>query len=90
VRSHPGNQEGYVHGLGHGIGLDIHEAPRFTHLESNTTILQPGHVVTIEPGLYYPERGFGVRIEDAVAFNEAGELVWLTNYPYDLVIPMKG
>ncbi len=88
VRSHPGTQEGYVHSLGHGIGLDIHEAPSFSHLESNKTIIQPGHVITIEPGLYYPDRGFGVRIEDAVAFDETGKLIWLTDYPYDLVIPM--
>ncbi len=90
VRSHPGTQEGMVHSLGHGIGLDVHEDPRFTHLDSNKTVLKPGHVITIEPGLYYPERGFGVRIEDAVAFNEAGELTWLSNYPYDLVVPMRG
>lgn len=90
VCSHPGIQEGYVHSLGHGIGLDIHEGPHFRHSEGNTTRLQPGHVVTIEPGLYYPQRGFGVRIEDAVAFNEAGDLIWLTDYPYDLVVPMPG
>ncbi|MCB0142515.1 MAG: M24 family metallopeptidase, partial [Caldilineaceae bacterium] len=51
--------------------------------------LAPGHVITVEPGVYYPDRSFGVRIEDAVAINEAGELIWLTDYPYDLVIPMK-
>ncbi|MCB0117111.1 MAG: aminopeptidase P family protein, partial [Caldilineaceae bacterium] len=88
IRSHSGTQEGYVHSLGHGIGLEIHESPNMSHLESNKTVLKPGHVITIEPGLYYPERGYGVRIEDAVAFNEAGELIWLTDYPYDLVIPM--
>jgi len=88
VLNTPGTQEGYVHSLGHGIGLDIHEGPRLTHSPSYTTELQPGHVITVEPGLYYPERGFGVRIEDAVALNEAGELVWLTDYPYDLVIPV--
>jgi Xaa-Pro aminopeptidase len=87
--SHPGTHEGYVHSLGHGIGLDIHEEPRLSHAAGNDTILQPGHVFSVEPGLYYPERGFGVRIEDSVAFTEAGELVNLTNYPYDLVIPMK-
>ena len=94
ARSHPGTKEGYVHSLGHGIGLDVHEGPGFSHAAGNDAVVQPGHVVTIEPGLYYPDlpddKGFGVRIEDAVAFNEAGELVWLTNYPYDLVIPMKG
>jgi Xaa-Pro aminopeptidase len=90
LRSHPGTEEGYVHGLGHGIGLEIHEEPRFSHGQGENTVLLPGHVVTIEPGLYYPSRGFGVRVEDAVAYSEAGELIWLTDYPYDLVVPMKG
>ncbi len=90
VRSHPGTEEGYVHGLGHGIGLEIHEGPNFSHAAGEDKVLLPGHVVTIEPGLYYPSRGYGVRVEDAVAYNEAGELIWLTDYPYDLVIPMKG
>lgn len=90
ARSHPGTHEGYVHSLGHGIGLDVHEEPRLSHHAGNETLLQPGHVVSIEPGLYYPERGFGVRVEDSVAFTEAGELVNLTDYPYDLVIPMRG
>jgi len=88
ARSHPGTTEGYLHSLGHGIGLQIHEQPNFSHAEGNDTLLEPGHVATIEPGLYYPDRGFGVRVEDAVAFNEEGELFWLTNYPYDLVVPM--
>lgn len=87
--SSPGTQEGYVHSLGHGIGLNVHEEPRLSHAAGNSTLLQPGHVVSVEPGLYYPERGFGVRIEDSVAFTEAGELVNLTDYPYDLVVPMK-
>ncbi len=87
--SRPGTQEGYVHGLGHGVGLDIHEQPSLSHAAGNTTVLQPGHVVSVEPGLYYPERGFGVRIEDTVAFTEAGELVNLTSFPYDLVVPMS-
>jgi Xaa-Pro aminopeptidase len=88
MRSHPGTQEGYVHSLGHGIGLEIHESPNMSHLESNKAVLKPGYVITVEPGLYYPERGYGVRIEDSVAFTETGELIYLTDYPYDLVIPM--
>ncbi len=87
--SHPGTHVGYVHSLGHGIGLDIHEEPRLSTSAGNTGVAMPGHVFSVEPGLYYPERGFGVRIEDSVAFPEAGELINLTNYPYDLVIPMK-
>ncbi|GIV77166.1 Xaa-Pro peptidase family protein [Litorilinea aerophila] len=90
VRSQPGTREGYVHSLGHGIGLDIHEEPRLSHVVGNDTVFQPGHVFSVEPGLYYPERGFGVRIEDSVAFNQAGELEYLSNYPYDLVIPIPG
>ena len=87
--SHPGTHEGYVHSLGHGIGLDIHEEPRLSATAGNATTAAPGHVFSVEPGLYYPDRGFGVRIEDSVAFTEAGELINLTDYPYDLVIPMK-
>ncbi len=84
----PGLHEGYVHSLGHGVGLDVHEQPRLSHAAGNTTLLAPGHVVSIEPGLYYPDRGFGVRIEDTIAFSEAGEKINLTDFAYDLVIPV--
>jgi len=56
-----GRMEGFFHGTGHGLGLEIHEAPRMG--ASSTEMLRPGHVVTVEPGLYYPEIG-GVRLED--------------------------
>ena len=56
-----GRMEGFFHGTGHGLGLDIHEAPRLGATSAGK--LRPGHVVTVEPGLYYPEIG-GVRLED--------------------------
>lgn len=90
ARTHPGGHEGYVHSLGHGLGLDIHEAPSLGIAAGNTRRLQPGHVVSVEPGLYYPDQGYGVRVEDTVAFSEDGAPVTLTAYPYDLVVPMKG
>ncbi len=88
LRSHPGTHEGYVHSLGHGIGLDVHEGPNLSLRAGNDTVLQPGHVITVEPGLYYPDPGYGVRIEDAVALDAAGQLQYLSQYPYDLVVPM--
>lgn len=88
--SHEGTQEGYVHGLGHGVGLSVHEAPRLGGPPSNTQTLEPGMVVTVEPGLYYPERGIGVRIEDLVLVRADGTFENLTPAPYDLVIEPRG
>jgi len=73
--------EGYVHGLGHGVGLDIHELPRLGGGKTNTMKLGPGMVFTVEPGLYYPSRGLGVRIEDTVCFDSDGRLRILTEFP---------
>ena len=56
-----GRMEGFFHGTGHGLGLEIHEAPRMG--ATSTGKLKAGQVVTVEPGLYYPEIG-GVRLED--------------------------
>jgi Xaa-Pro aminopeptidase len=88
LRTHPGTQEGYVHSLGHGIGLNIHEAPSLSHLSSDT--LAPGHVITIEPGLYYPEQKMGCRIEDSWYIDADGGLTALTSFHKDLVIPIAG
>ncbi len=71
-----GRMQGYFHGTGHGVGLDIHEAPRISRTGSR---LQEGHVVTVEPGLYYPGLG-AVRIEDMVLVTRDG-CRNLTNFP---------
>ncbi|HLP75481.1 MAG TPA: M24 family metallopeptidase, partial [Candidatus Paceibacterota bacterium] len=64
-----GRMEGFFHGTGHGLGLEIHEAPRIG--TNSLGVLKPGHVVTVEPGLYYPELG-GVRLEDVAYVTERG------------------
>lgn len=70
---------GFIHSLGHGIGLDVHEPP---NLSDNDGVLRSGNVITIEPGLYYPTLG-GVRIEDVVLVRKKGCEV-LTSYPREL------
>jgi Xaa-Pro aminopeptidase len=72
--------EQFVHGTGHGVGLDIHEAPSVASTSSDT--LMPGHVVTVEPGIYLPGVA-GVRIEDTVVVTDAG-CDLLTFTPKDL------
>lgn len=71
-RSTPGTLEGYVHSLGHGVGLDVHERPSFSLSESNHDLVEVGDILTIEPGLYFPDRGIGVRIEDTFVIEENG------------------
>lgn len=91
IRQNPQTQEGYVHSLGHGLGLHLHEAPWFRGKEHATEkdVLTPGAVMTIEPGLYYPEKGMGVRLEDTVWVRPDGGMEILAEYPLDLVIPVK-
>jgi Xaa-Pro aminopeptidase len=88
VLSDPKVQIGYPHSLAHGLGLNVHEAPVFSFIESNRDTLEPGMVFTVEPGLYYPERGMGVRIEDTVAIRSDGSVETLVEYPKDLVLKM--
>lgn len=59
----------FGHSLGHGVGLDIHEAPRLSH--NNPVLLKPGMVITIEPAVYIPNK-FGIRIEDMILVTEKG------------------
>jgi len=65
-----GLEEFFTHGLGHGIGLQVHEWPRVSH--SSDADLPEGACVTIEPGVYVPERNYGVRIEDIVVLRPDG------------------
>ena len=75
-----------MHSIGHGLGLNLHEKPS-SRGEGN--LLKPGVVVTIEPGLYYPERQMGVRIEDTVYVHQNGEIEVLAEYPHDLILPLQ-
>lgn len=89
-KTNPGTIEGYTHSLGHGIGLDVHEAPGISNFSKDDVVFEAGSVITIEPGLYYPDKGWGVRLEDSAYIDEKGELHNLTDCPYDLVVPLNG
>ncbi len=87
ICSDPKTTVGYIHSLGHGVGLDIHENPRLSTL-GRQTLLKPGHVVSVEPGLYYPDEEWGIRIEDTIAFDEKGDVINLSSFPYEMIIPV--
>ncbi len=74
--------DAFLHGTGHGVGLEIHEAPRVTATSDATLVA--GHVVTVEPGVYLPEHG-GVRVEDTVVVTAEGCRA-LTRAPKDPVL----
>ena len=63
-----GMPSGFIHGTGHGVGLDIHESPRINFSREK---LKEGDIITIEPGLYYPSIG-GIRIEDLILVEKNG------------------
>lgn len=80
-----GLAEYYVHGTGHGVGLQVHEGPGLSRRSSDDAVLPAGSVVTVEPGVYIP--GWtGTRVEDCVLITEQGHEV-LTQSPTELVLP---
>jgi len=90
VLNNPLTETGYVHSLGHGLGLHIHEKPLAsltTHSDSD--ILAPGAVFTLEPGLYDPQREMGVRLEDTWLAKADGSFEMLADFPDDLILPIK-
>ena len=88
VMTNPQTETGYVHSVGHGVGLHIHERPFSGSMAPDTDVLAPGSVITIEPGLYYPERNLGVRLEDTVYVRPDGTFEIPAGYPMDLVLPV--
>jgi Xaa-Pro aminopeptidase len=90
IKEDPQTQRGYVHSLGHGIGLNVHERPWSGINSDEKDRLIPGVVFTLEPGLYYPEKGMGVRLENSLWVRPDGKMEILADYPMDLVLPVKG
>jgi len=80
-RGYESNTQGFVHSLGHGVGLEVHEEPS---LGPRGGALVAGNVITIEPGLYYPGTG-GIRLEDMGAVTETG-FDRFTQYTEELII----
>ncbi|ELZ58635.1 MULTISPECIES: M24 family metallopeptidase [Halorubrum] len=78
------DEAGFTHGTGHGVGVSLHESPSL----SGAGELRPGHVVTVEPGVYDPEVG-GVRLEDLILVTDDGYEV-LAEYPFGIVPTARG
>ena len=90
IRKNSRIEQGYVHSLGHGVGLNVHEKPWSGKPDDPTNILKPGSVFTIEPGLYYPEKGYGIRLEDTWYLDSQGNFSKFVDFPMDLVLPVRG
>jgi Xaa-Pro aminopeptidase len=90
IREDPQTQRGYVHSLGHGIGLNVHERPWSGINSDDQDRLLPGAVFTLEPGLYYPDKGMGIRLENSLWVRPDGNMEVLADYPMDLILPVKG
>ena len=89
ILSQPETVNGYVHSLGHGVGLNIHERPFSGATALPADILAPGVVFTVEPGLYYPEQGLGIRLEDTVWVKPDGQVEVLAPFPMELVLLVR-
>jgi Xaa-Pro aminopeptidase len=81
--SDPGTRRGYVHALGHGVGYEIHENPSCSPRSGPAGVLEPGDLFTLEPGLYDPAVGYGIRLEDLCLVTDDG-IENLTPLPYAL------
>ncbi len=79
----PGYGEYFVHRTGHGLGMEVHERPYI--VSRSQTVLRPGMVFSVEPGIYLAG-SFGIRIEDIVAVRESGESLCLTGADHGLFV----
>ena len=88
VEQDPQTVNGYNHSLGHGIGINIHEKPFMFAMAKDRLV--KGSTFTIEPGLYYPDKGMGVRIEDSFCVTSEGRFECMAPYSHDMVLKVKG
>jgi Xaa-Pro aminopeptidase len=73
----PACRKYFMHGLGHLLGLDVHD------VGNTTEPFAPGWVLTVEPGIYLPDEGFGVRLENNIVVTESGPIDLMADIPVD-------